>query len=63
MKCNLPFSPKQTPPETMTCLANFALSISYQPTFIDVCVKAGDGNGGAENAGVENAVKYGKPSE
>jgi len=26
MKCNLPFPLKQTPAETMTCLANFALS-------------------------------------
>ena len=34
MKCNLPFPPKQMPAETMTCLANFALS--YQPTFINV---------------------------
>jgi len=26
MKCNIHFKPKQTPAETMTCLANFALS-------------------------------------
>jgi len=26
MKCNLPFPPKQTPANTMTCLVNFVLS-------------------------------------
>jgi len=28
----------------MTCLANFAILYSYQPTFVNVCVKAGVGN-------------------
>ena len=30
--------------ETMMCLANYMLSQLYQPTFIDVSVKAGGGN-------------------
>ena len=39
IKCNLPFPPKQTPVETITCLANFTLSATS-----NVGVKAGDGN-------------------